>query len=85
MRKFIAARSIFAGSRPTLMFTTASTLTLMKSAFGTGSDVFTSTWMSSSVTLSSRSRNGMRMFAEPITTRRFRPEMMYAMSGGAFT
>ena len=58
---------------------------MMKSAFGTGSDVLTSTWMSSSVTLSRRSKNGILKFALPMTVLRLRPEMMYAMSGGAFT
>ena len=55
----------------------------MKSLFGTFCFVLTSTWMSSSVTWSRRSKNGMRKPALPIRTLFLRPLMMNALSGGA--
>ncbi len=67
------------------MFATPSTLTLMNSLVGTASVVLTSTFMTCRDSLSTRSKNGTRQPALPINMRLWRrPEMMNAVSGGAF-
>ena len=79
-----AARFNSSGLLEILMLATPSTLTLMNSLVGTASDVFTSTCITLSGSLSIRSKNGKRQPAFPIRILRFpRPEMIYAVSGGA--
>ena len=59
------------------MFATPSTVTLMNSFVGTASEVLTSTCMTFSESLSTRSKNGTRKPARPIRIRFFpMPVMM---------
>ena len=76
-RKNLEARVIISSFWPMRILTVASTLTLMYSALGTKSVVFTSTENIFRESLSSRSRKGMRMPALPMRIRGLRkPEMM---------
>ena len=80
-----AARSSSLGSEDTFTLATPSTITLMNSLVGTASLVFTSTVITCRDSLSTLSRKGMRHPALPIRIRRLpRPEIMNAVSGGAF-
>ena len=73
------------GSELIFTLATPSTVTLMNSLVGTASLVFTSTCMMRRESLSTRSKKGTRHPALPMRMRlRPRPEMMYAVSGGAF-
>ena len=84
LRSASAARSSSFGSEEILMFATPSTVTLMNSFVGTASLVLTSTCMTRSDSLSSRSKKGMRKPARPMRIRRrVSPVMIYAVSGGA--
>ena len=80
-----AARFNSSASEEILILATPSTTTLMNSLVGTASLVFTSTCITRRDNLSTRSKNGMRQPALPMRIRFLpSPEMMYAVSGGAF-
>ena len=80
-----AARLRRRGSDDILMLATPSTFTFINSLVGTASLVFTSTCITLSDNLSTRSKNNSLHPALPIRILRFPlPEIMYAVSGGAF-
>ena len=84
-RSASAARFKSSGSEDIFIFATPSTVTFMNSFVGTASDVFTSTCITRRESLSTRVKKGILHPARPISMRFFpRPEMMYAVSGGAF-
>ena len=86
-RKFLAASLMPSGVGEMRTLATASTLTLMKSLVGTDCSVLMSTVIWPRYSLSSRSKKGILIPARPmrILPSFFRPEMMYAWSGGALT
>ena len=86
-KKFFAASLIPSVVGLILTFATASTFTLMKSFVGTDCSVLISTVICPRYSLSILSKNGILMPARPIRILLsfFKPEIMYAWSGGALT
>ena len=86
-KKFFIASFISKGSDETLTFATASTFILIKSIVGIYPSVFISTVICFNNSLSSLSKNGIRIPALPINIFGclLKPEIIYAISGGALT